>query len=82
MHVLGAAFDPPSLKDPSSIIAFLPPKPRRRPILVPSSNLPAVERIRLLMSGGLQEKKVTLFEGDPQPAAAEALAWLAKHASQ
>ena len=40
-------------------------KPRPKRLFTPDSSLPAAERIRLIMSGGMTEKKDNLLEGDP-----------------
>jgi len=43
-----------------------PPRPRPKKIFVPDSHLPAAERMRLVMSGGMTEKKAGLCEGRPE----------------
>jgi len=40
-------------------------KPRPKKIFTPDSSLSAAERIRLIMSGGMTEKKDNLLEGNP-----------------
>ena len=45
---------------------FSPPRPRPKKIFVPDSHLPAAERMRLVMSGGITEKKGGLCEGNPE----------------
>jgi electron transfer flavoprotein beta subunit len=41
------------------------PKPRPKKVFTPDSNLPAEERLRLIMSGGVTQKQGDTFEGDP-----------------
>lgn len=60
----------------SKIVAFLAPKPKSVPVFAPDSRLPAVERICLLMTGGLLEKQGRLLEGEPQNVADEAVSCL------
>lgn len=42
------------------------PKPRPKKIFTPDSSLSSFERMRLIMSGGLEEKAQDLFEGSPE----------------
>ena len=41
------------------------PKPRPKKVFTPDSNLPAEERLRLIMSGGVTQKQGDMLEGDP-----------------
>jgi electron transfer flavoprotein beta subunit len=42
------------------------PKPRPKKIFTPDSSLSSFERLRLVMSGGVQEKEQEVFEGSPE----------------
>lgn len=42
------------------------PRPRPKKIFTPDSKLSSYERMRLVMSGGVKEKKQELFEGSPE----------------
>jgi len=50
----------------TSILQISASKPRPRRIFTPDSNLPAAERIRLVMHGGVTEKKENRLEGGPE----------------
>ena len=50
------------------------PKPKK--IFTPDSNLPTEERIRLIMSGGLVEKKSNFVKGSPQELAKQFISFL------
>jgi len=45
---------------------FSQPRPRPKKLFIPDSNLSAAERLRLVMSGGIAEKKEDLFMGSPE----------------
>jgi electron transfer flavoprotein beta subunit len=51
-------------------------KPRPKRLFTPDSSLPAAERIRLIMSGGMTEKKDNLLEGNPAELASELVQFL------
>ena len=42
------------------------PRPRPKKIFTPDSSLSSFERMRLVMSGGVQEKEQEVFEGSPE----------------
>jgi electron transfer flavoprotein beta subunit len=42
------------------------PRPRPKKLFIPDSSLSAVERMSLVMSGGVTEKREELFEGNPE----------------
>jgi electron transfer flavoprotein beta subunit len=42
------------------------PRPRPKKIFTPDSSLSSYERMRLVMSGGVQEKEQEVFEGSPE----------------
>jgi electron transfer flavoprotein alpha/beta subunit len=46
-------------------IAISAPRPRPKKLFTPDSSLSAAERMRLIMSGGVTEKKEDLLEGSP-----------------
>ena len=46
------------------VVAFSLPKPRPKKPFTPDSNLPAAERMRLIMSGGITQKQGNLLQGD------------------
>jgi electron transfer flavoprotein beta subunit len=52
-----------------SKISLLRPKPKK--MFTPNSKLSASERMKLILSGGLVEKKTNLIEGPPQEAAVQ-----------
>jgi electron transfer flavoprotein beta subunit len=49
--------------DLSSFMSFSPPRPKPKKIFTPDSNISATERMRLIMTGGITEKKSDLLEG-------------------
>jgi len=53
-----------------------PSKPRPKKIFTPDSNLPAAERMRLIMSGGIAERKGGLLEGEPAELASKLIQFL------
>jgi electron transfer flavoprotein beta subunit len=52
--------------DLTRYMTLSPPRPKPRKIFTPESNLSASERMRLLMSGGMTEKKSGLLKGNPE----------------
>jgi len=46
--------------------SLAPPRPKPKKVFTPDSHLSASERRRLIMSGGVTEKKSNLFEGAPE----------------
>jgi len=55
------------LKKPKTkVIAMSAPRPRPKKIFTPDSSLSAAERMQLIMSGGVTEKKKELFKGSPE----------------
>ncbi|MBI2876336.1 MAG: electron transfer flavoprotein subunit beta/FixA family protein [Candidatus Tectomicrobia bacterium] len=60
-------------------LGISPPRPRPKKIFTPESNLPAAERMKLMMSGGLTQKKSgSLIEEDPNKAASQAVQFILK----
>jgi electron transfer flavoprotein beta subunit len=53
----------------TTILSIAPPKPRAGKLFAPPSNLSPAERMRLLMTGGIQEKKGDTLEGNPKEVA-------------
>ncbi len=49
----------------TQIVRLLPGRPRPKMVFTPDSSLPAPERIKLVMSGGMTEKKGNVLEGEP-----------------
>lgn len=47
------------------VLRVSPPKPKARKLFAPPTNLSLAERTRLLMTGGIQEKKGNVLDGDP-----------------
>ena len=47
------------------------PRPKPKKVFTPDSKLSAAERMRLVMSGGVKEKKGDMLEGDPEDIAAQ-----------
>lgn len=52
------------------------PKPRPRKVFTPDSSLPAAERIRSIMGGGLKQKRSEFLEGRPEELAAKIVDFL------
>ena len=52
------------------------PKPRPRKVFTPDSSLPAAERIRSIMSGGLKQKRSEFIEGSPEELASKIMDFL------
>jgi len=48
---------------------------------VPESNLPALDRINLLMSGGIVNKKVQMITGDTLEVSARFIDWISPYAN-
>ena len=59
-------------------LRFSPPKPRRRKLFTPDASLSATEKIGMLMTGGITEKKTEFLEGEPKKIAATLLQFLAQ----
>jgi electron transfer flavoprotein beta subunit len=57
-------------------VRLAPAKPRPKKIFTPDSNLPAAERMRLIMSGGIAERKGGLLEGEPAELASKLIQFL------
>ncbi len=53
-----------------------PPKPKARKLFAPATNLSPAERMRLLMSGGIQERTSNSLEGDPKEVASKLVEFL------
>jgi len=53
----------------TTILGIAPPKPKAGKLFAPPSNLSPAERMRLLMTGGIQEKKGDTLEGNPKEVA-------------
>lgn len=60
------------------ILRFAPLKPRRRKLFTPDASLSAVEKIGMIMTGGITEKKTEFLEGEPKKIAATLLQFLAQ----
>jgi len=55
------------LKNPKTkVIDMSAPRPRPKKLFTPDSSLSAAERMRLIMAGGVAEKKEELFKGAPE----------------
>ena len=48
-----------------------PPKPKMKGLFVPDSKLSSVEKLRLIMEGGIIQKKSNLLEGEPREIASQ-----------
>ncbi len=53
----------------TTILGIAPPKPKAGKLFAPPSDLSPAERMRLLMTGGIQEKKGDTLEGNPKEVA-------------
>ena len=61
---LGVSAENIDLTQPKTkLVAMNKPKPRPKKLFTPDSSLSAADRMRLIMSGGITEKKEELFEG-------------------
>ena len=60
----------------TQVIKLLMSKPRPKRIFTPDSGLPAAERIRLVMSGGMTEKKDNRLTGNPAELATKLIQFL------
>jgi electron transfer flavoprotein alpha/beta subunit len=49
----------------TKVVTLSRPKPRPKKVFTPDSSLSAQERMKLIMSGGITEKKTDLIEGNP-----------------
>lgn len=58
------------------LLSVSPPKPKARKLFAPDSSLSPAERMRLLMSGGIQEKESNVLEGDPREVASKLVEFL------
>ncbi len=63
----------------SRVVAIGPPRPRPKRIFTPSSDLPAEERIRLLLLGGVKAKQTEVVEGPAESVADQLLQFLLRH---
>lgn len=59
-------------------LGFSLPKPRRKKLFTPDVSLSAVEKIGMIMTGGITEKKTEFLEGEPRKIAATLLQFLAQ----
>ena len=59
-------------------LRFSLPKPRRKKLFTPDVSLSAVEKIGMIMTGGITEKKTEFLEGEPKKIAATLLQFLAQ----
>lgn len=60
-------------------LGISPPRPRPKKIFTPESSLPAAERMKLMLSGGLTQKKSgSLTEEEPDKAASQAVQFILK----
>lgn len=59
-------------------LRFSLPKPRRKKLFTPDASLSAVEKIGMIMTGGITEKKTEFLEGDAKKIAATLLQFLAQ----
>lgn len=55
----------------TKISQLTPPKPKMKGLLVPDSKLSSVEKLRLIMEGGITQKKGDFLEGDPNEVASQ-----------
>lgn len=62
----------------TEVIKISPPKPRQKKIFTPDSHLSASERISMIVSGGIAEKKGDLIEGSPGEMAEQVVEFLIK----
>lgn len=66
LSALGLTLDAVGLPgSPVQLVSITTPRPKPRKIFTPPSNLSAEDRLRLLMTGGVKEKKGDFLEGTP-----------------
>lgn len=67
LRALGLSYEEVGSKGSKTrVVSLSLPKPRPKKLFTPDSSLPAAERMRLVMSGGVTEKRKDLFEGSPK----------------
>jgi len=62
-----------------SVLKTMPPRPRTKGTPAPDSSLPALQRIRQLLSGSKIEKKGEMLEGDPDILVEGIINYLTEH---
>jgi electron transfer flavoprotein beta subunit len=76
LEELGYSTEGPEMGSPVvKPVAVSPPRPRPRPVFVPRGDLPAYERIRLLLAGA-PPRHGNWLEGDPEDVAEEIVSFL------
>lgn len=63
----------------TEVYMFSIPKPRPKKPFTPDSSLSAAERMKLIMSGGIDKKKTDLFEGKPQDVSSRFIEFLSSY---
>jgi len=58
--------DPLKIEKRTSLLSCCAPRPRPKKVFTPKNSLSAAEKIRLIMSGGLEKKKSDFLEGSPE----------------
>ena len=53
------------------MVSLTPPKPKMKGLFVPDSKLSSVDKLRLIMEGGITQKKSDFLEGDPREIASQ-----------
>ncbi|GEN33547.1 electron transfer flavoprotein subunit beta/FixA family protein [Aneurinibacillus danicus] len=77
LHELGIAEDEiSSWNVRTRLVSITPPSPVPQAIFTPDSNLDPLDRIRAIVSGGLEQKKGMMIEGDAEKLAEEAFQFL------
>ncbi|MFC1914403.1 electron transfer flavoprotein subunit beta/FixA family protein [Chloroflexota bacterium] len=77
LRELGLSSDDVGLKgSKTQLLRLSPPRPRLKKPFTPDSNLPAAERMRLLVSGGIAKKESNLLEGAPEEVASKFIQFL------
>lgn len=57
-------------------IRLTPPKPKMKGLFVPDSKLSSADKLRMIMGGGIVQKKSDLLEGDPEDISAQLVRFL------
>ncbi len=60
----------------TTMTGVTPPKPKMKGLFVPDSKLSSAEKLRLIMEGGIIQKKSNLLEGNPKEVAAQLVDFL------
>ena len=78
-NVTRLVFDTRALSPKTRRVSVSAPRPRPKPVPAPDSNLPSVERVRLLLAGSQVQKKGRMVSGSPETQVEEIIRFLQTH---